>query len=179
MKEICLDLSGFPVATKDFSDYADQLGRLSASQGFEETLAYVKLPDLDSFHRSQNSRRFKPSEPNKGIDRVLEWLDTRMGVRKIVRLEVLDDWETPYEEEYIAKWTRQFRVEVLKWRRKDMSVTHLTDATMLERDVRELPLQIRELHLYGSSLNIALAQWSRPETFAGMPRVSGRFPTCS
>lgn len=146
---------------KSFEKYASRLNQESP-QEFETTLAYVKLPDLDTYHKRLNIPASKRFEPQPGIKYILEWLRNK-GVETIVRLDIQDDWETPYEEEFISRWARIFHVEVLNWRRKDMSVTNLAEGPGLP--------SLCKLHLYGSGLNISLAQWSRPESFAGLHKV--------
>jgi hypothetical protein len=147
-----------------FRDYAASLKKQGKNtpQKFEATLAYAKFPDLDNLNGLRGS-----VTDHDDVNTVLDWLKNDKEVKKIVELNVQDEWENPYEEEHIAHWVREFQVERLSWRRKDLSVAALAGAFPPSET-----LPIRVLHLHSSGFPVALDQWFSPITFARFSKVS-------
>jgi hypothetical protein len=126
--ETCLDLS---LLTADrfahfLSIILEEGKELSASSrsfvspNFYKILRYVVIPDLEAMRHSSSFKGIG-SMVGQEITTLLDWLRQK-GVQKIIELRVHDSWKEPYSEEAIIKALVPFAVEILDWRRVDLSI---------------------------------------------------------
>lgn len=125
---------------------------------FESSIRYVDFPDLDQITVDQFHHLNSPREDAKVV---LDWLSDR-GVQKIIELRVPDSWENPHSEEIIEQAIKTFGVEVLDWRRTDLSIKSIKESA---------GETVRELHLYSSGNWTALSHWTDPEELSGLNKV--------
>lgn len=138
---------------------------------FYPVLRHVALPPLEIKPLSLSTSSTKKGE-NKYhyTDQLLffEWLQVKMGIKKIFRV-VVDDTRAPHSDEEIinvlaGKGTRgrarlqSFDVEILDWRKTDLCPVVVQSAAP----------NLRELHLRWSGSNAVLRGWSEPE---GLPKL--------
>jgi hypothetical protein len=127
---------------------------------FETILRYVFLP-AGCFSTSD---RKKVSDA-KGRDELLtvfEWLNEN-GVKKIIRVVVGDDQQTPHTEDAIGKALEKFDVEELDWRKNDIC----------SETIRYSAPNVRILYLYWSGSNPVLRAWSAADGLLLLQKVSG------
>jgi hypothetical protein len=115
---------------------------------FESTLRYVQFPDRD--HVSPNTDHSNPSIPRTEVPIVLKWLREVKKVTTIVELNVPDSYIHPHSEETIENAIAQFDVQILNWRRLDVSV----------ECVKVAARQVRSLSLYSSGNWAAIRHWT-------------------
>jgi hypothetical protein len=118
---------------------------------FEPTLKYVELPAFDGIEASRR-------EEAKVI---LDWLRKSRNVEKIFHLSVTDSLHEPHSEETIEEAVKHFDIEILDWRRIDLSI----------RTIRDAAPNVRRLHLYSSGNWAALDHWIGPDGVCTLPKV--------
>jgi hypothetical protein len=118
---------------------------------FYSTLKYVAIPALDILEsRSYNE-----------VEEVLSWLSKCKGVKKIQELRVDDSFHRPHSEESIEAAILPFDVEVMKWRRADLSIASILKAAP----------NVRDLRLYSSGNWATIDHWIGPTGFQMLPKV--------
>lgn len=156
-KQIEFDLSGIPSAF--ISEL--NLQRLSKHLRFENILQYVALPKLKVEHRDKQHPPFSYGIEGKDssdppdrlglIDAVtiFKWLRYQ-GVRKIIKVIVVDDGEIPHSDQAIEECLEGFDIEILDWKKLDICSKPICRAA---RDVRNI-------YLYSTGSNAVLMSWS-------------------
>jgi hypothetical protein len=119
------------------------------SPEFYSTLRYVAFPDLDAMRRSSSSSGIA-ALAGREVEIILEWLHSTKKVNKIIELRIYDSWEKPHSEDSIERSLICFDVEILDWRRADLSV----------RTIRAAAPNVRVLYLYGSGGWAVLSDWT-------------------
>ncbi|PMD38046.1 subtilisin-like protein [Hyaloscypha variabilis F] len=116
---------------------------------FESSIRYVDFPDLSEI--GVERKHAKPeNSPRSDVMDVLDWLSDK-GVKEIIELRVPDSWDEPHSEEIIEKAIKDFNIEVLDWRRIDLSI----------RSVKKgAGSSVTDLHLYSSGNWTALEHWT-------------------
>lgn len=144
-------------------DYLSKLSRLfdQSAAKFESILRYVDLPRLsvestnevsplsNTQSRTRNSRQQSDGIVRRSFGEVFDWL-YKHGVRKIIRIAVEDDEDTPHSDELIEKTLQRFDVEVWDWKKFD-----LCSETILEAAPN-----VKDLSLYSSGNKAVLRSWS-------------------
>lgn len=154
---------------------------------FESTLRYLGFPDFDRMEdepvhaafltqsglqeRNLKYRRWldEPAQETHTsqtirrdyVAKVLDWLFKIKGVRNIYCLHVPDSLDNPHPEEIIEKAIKPFRIEVLDWRRVDLSIDSIVDSAPT----------VRELYLYSSGNKAALSHWFGPQGLRRLAKV--------
>lgn len=142
---------------------------------FESTLRYLGFPDFDRMEdepvhaaflsqsvlqernakhlrwQAEPAQESRPSRTTRRdyVTKVLDWLFRIKEVRNIYHLHVPDSLDNPHPEEVVEKAFKPFRIEVLDWRRVDLSIDSIMDSAPT----------VRELHLYSSGNKAALSHW--------------------
>jgi hypothetical protein len=127
---------------------------------FETILRYVFLPD--GCFLTSNRKQVSDA---KGKDRflsVFKWLNKK-GVKKIIRIVVCDDQQTPHTEDAIGRALERFDVEELDWRKNDIC----------SETIRHSAPNVRILHLSWSGSNPVLRAWSAADGLLLLQKVSG------
>lgn len=106
---------------------------------FEPTLKYVELPSFDGIEASRREE----------AKVVLDWLRKSRNVEKIFHLSVTDSLHEPHSEETIEDSVKHFDVEILDWRRIDISIHTILEAAP----------NVKRLRLYSSGNWAALDHW--------------------
>lgn len=174
---------------------------------YERTLKYVEFPSLDMMAESREG--FKESTylktTHREVFQILEWLNVKKGVQKIIKLVVPDRLVNPHDELEMAWYVNQFQVEVLDWKTLDLSISAFqnplppkrlkqteieTSATAairikptlgktLGKSEKKKPTEhLRELSLYSSGRRAAVYHWFNRDD--GIPSLKARrlFSAC-
>lgn len=116
--------------------------------GFQPCLQYVSFPDLDVIRRQRCAEKMLDHHGQE-VKYVLQWLRRVKGVRKILKLHVLDSYHHPHAEEVIEDALDGLHVEELDWKRVDLSI----------RTVSKAAKDVKKLHLYSSGSWTPLCHW--------------------
>ena len=116
---------------------------------FQPYLKSVSIPDLDQFRRHENGRRIEHVF-GKEVKYILDWLRFVKGVRKILKLRVLDSRQWPHSEEVIEEAIKNFHIEELDWKRLDLSA----------RTIMIAANEAHTLHLHASGSWAPICQWT-------------------
>jgi len=159
-KEIALDLSPgkaspqslhrFIKKISDDTKYPDVISEtrsVIAELEFESTLRYVDIPISDT-----NKGDYTPTKGLGGRDEallILNWLGEKKGVKNIIEIRIADSHYRPHNEEIIALAVRRFDVQILNWKRTDLSIDAILEGAP----------NVKELHLYSSGSWAALGHW--------------------
>ncbi|KAH6851065.1 peptidase S8/S53 domain-containing protein [Chaetomium sp. MPI-CAGE-AT-0009] len=154
-REITFDLSGLPrpVISEDY------LVRLGKHLKFESVLQYVAIPRL-TIETSESRPGFRtmkvPNSANTDLVPVFDWLRSR-GVKKILKLTVVDDQEPSHTDSSIERALRGFDVEIWDWKQADLN----SDV------IYYVAPRARVIHLYSTGNNAVLMGWASPY---GLPK---------
>jgi hypothetical protein len=118
------------------------------SPEFHSTLRYVAFPDLDAMRRSSSSGI--AALAGREVEIILEWLYRTKMVKKIIELRIYDSWKNPHSEDSIERSLQIFDVEILDWRRADLSI----------RTIRRASPHVQVLYLYSSGGWAVLSDWT-------------------
>ncbi|KAI3579747.1 peptidase S8/S53 domain-containing protein, partial [Fusarium oxysporum f. sp. albedinis] len=164
--ELAIDfnLAGFPHQSIPDS----YLQRLQTHLRFERTLKYVALPRL-AIKTTGYGQRTKAtmSSNRKGredMTSIFNWLH-KGGVRKILKVTVIDDELPAHKDAAIVECLRRFGVEIWDWKKVDLCSEVIAASTSL----------VREICLYSSGNQAVLKGWSAAGGFADrakFPEVS-------
>ncbi|KAF5014570.1 hypothetical protein F66182_14396, partial [Fusarium sp. NRRL 66182] len=128
--DLCFDISRFNAPAFQVSDFIGSLihqDNIEQQQmlKYERTLKYVEFPSLDMMAESREG--FKESTylktTHREVFQILEWLNVKKGVQKIIKLVVPDRLVNPHDELEMAWYVNQFQVEVLDWKTLDLSIS--------------------------------------------------------
>ncbi|OIW33083.1 hypothetical protein CONLIGDRAFT_162383 [Coniochaeta ligniaria NRRL 30616] len=133
---------------------------------FQPYLKFVSFPDLDVIRGHQCAEPIRDIFGQEGLV-IIKWLRMVKGVRKVMKLKVLDSRHEPHKEEVIEECIRNLQVEELDWRRTDLSIETVKDASP----------GVQRLHLYSSGDWAPLLHWVSAD---GLNRleVGGFFTSC-
>ena len=166
------------------------LGLANSAQGdrsvlaeleFESTLRYVDFPIFEiaknnSSHTNDHDLRYGTKMNHSRSDdigfrdeaySVLKWLRDRKGVRKIIEVQVADSQYHPHSEQVIEESLEGFDVEILNWKRADLSVDSISIAAP----------NVKKLYLYSNGSKASIGHWGgsdgvgRLEKVSSMPRL--------
>jgi hypothetical protein len=175
-RHIEFDLSSLPRP----SISTTYLNRLSRHLKFEDSLQYVALPKLRVEQAPKTSSPRSAVVPAAGEtdkaliqekpDRVgltdckivFNWL-AKNGVKKIIRVIVLDDGDVAHSDEAIEECLTPFKVEVWDWKKPDICSETIFQAAP----------GVRVVHLYCTGNNTVLRSWSGGEGLAKLKKVGG------
>jgi hypothetical protein len=115
---------------------------------FQPYLKFVSFPDLDVIRGHQCAEPIRDIF-GKEVLVVIKWLRMVKGVKKVMKLKVLDSRHEPHKEEVIEECIRDLQVEELDWRRTDLSIETVRDASP----------GVQRLHLYSSGDWAPLLHW--------------------
>jgi hypothetical protein len=115
---------------------------------FQPCLQYVSSPDLDIIRRQRWAEKVLDLHGQE-VKYVLQWLRRVKGVRKILKLHILDSYYQPHAEEAIEEALDGLCVEELDWKRVDLSI----------RTVKMVAGDVQKLHLYSSGSWTPLCHW--------------------
>ena len=87
------------------------------------------------------------------MKQVLGWLKTGRQVQKIIELKVPDSLQEPHTEDTIIQSIKDFKVEILDWKRLDLSIDCVFEAAE----------HVQKLHLYGSGNFATISHWTGVE----------------
>ncbi|KAM0226770.1 hypothetical protein ACHAPO_012087 [Fusarium lateritium] len=156
-KQIEFDLGGLGRDTIS-REYLEQL---SSHLKFESILKYVALPKLVMEGRPRRSKSNRaPNKSMRGrsdLTEIFQWLRDN-GVKKIVKVIVLDDQEPCHADSAIEDALIGFDVEIWDWKRLDLSTEVIRKSTDL----------VREVSLYSSGNNSVLMGWASTD---GLPNT--------
>lgn len=148
---------------------------------FEHTLIYVDIPVPDLPAKRSGSTSTS-SLSRFEIQDILNWLKNTKKVTGIYELSIRDSCYLPYNEEVISKCLAGFDIEVLDWRRLDLSlyVLELPAQKIPEAHIRTCP-NLKELNLYAGGWP-SLGYWTSDEALhflASFPKVGLLNHECS
>lgn len=193
-----LDLSDFNYPLNDFEGFlkaleAYELEGHGRQWAFEETLLYLRLPDLgrinenyrqifpELFEASSRRTRFRNSTNQVGplgspasriIFRFLKWLLREKHVKSIKELNIPDDHEWPLSESLVKiKMLQEFDVQVLDWRKLDLDLRILTEYNYASSSILK---NLTELKLYSSGNWGTLYHWASKDGLLSFPNVRTR-----
>jgi hypothetical protein len=106
-------------------------------------------------------------QPRSEVWHILHWLRSERGVKGIYELNVRDSCYLPHNERTIRECLRNFDIEVLDWRRLDLSLR-----VLFEKDKQDSPVcrNLRKLRLYAGGWP-ALAYWTSKGGLAQLDRL--------
>ncbi len=116
---------------------------------FQPYLKSVSIPDLDQFRSHESAQRISHVFGNE-VKHILHWLRFVKGVRKILKLRVLDSRQRPHSEEAVEEATKDLHIEELDWTRLDLST----------RAIQDTAGEAHTLHLYASGSWMPICQWT-------------------
>jgi cell division inhibitor SulA len=96
---------------------------------------------------------------------VFDWL-RNSGVKKIIKVIVIDDMQPSHSDSSIEKALQGFEVEVWDWKRPDLSTEVIGNSTTC----------VKEISLYSTGNNAVLLGWVSPH---GGLLDEGMFPMVS
>ncbi|KAI0860915.1 hypothetical protein F4860DRAFT_191494 [Xylaria cubensis] len=153
-KHTDFDLAGYPKASIKQSF----LDKLANHLYFESILRYVALPNLFVEPSKQATRHVRSGESDTNINTdlraIFDWL-RRNGVRRIIKVTVVDYGEKCHRDSVIIQALKGFRVEYLTWKKIDIS----SDVIARSSDV------VKEVSLYWSGNKAILMGWASQEGF--------------
>ncbi len=175
MRQICLNLCGEsrPLDESYISTIIDWSGML-----FETVMVSVKLPYWRPQHEKSQGQDVAPGHRGGiGSDvvavldpyiAIFQWLH-ESGVEKIFTVEVDDTGPDPHTNSAIRqslrgstfhdKFSRDFKIEVWKWKKFDLCSETIVDAAPMAKEV----------HLYSSGNTAVLRSWA---CSSGLPKLS-------
>ncbi|RFU79743.1 intracellular serine protease [Trichoderma arundinaceum] len=158
-RHIEFDLGGLPHP----SISEDYLKRLSSHLRFESILKYVALPKLtmEKAISRKNIGRLLPKKGLSDLVDVFDWLH-KNGVRKIVKVMVIDDGDPGHADASIEKAVGRFGVEIWDWKRLDLSTEVIQNCSK----------DVKEISLYSTGNNAVLMGWASEQ---GLPNIK-KFP---
>ena len=175
-KEVSLDLSPGKISPGAFRRLLhrihEEAGKNDASTGytgihdliadleFESTLRLVDIPALSDTTETKELTHNELGIPDYARD-IFRWL-RKKGVRDIVEVRVADSYSKPHSEELIIDALKEFDVEILDWRRTDLSVDAILEAAA----------NVKTLYLYSSGNWSALGHWISPDGVQKLPKVT-------
>ncbi len=172
----------------DFVTSMPRHGRSHSLIRYEETIRYAEFPVLDRSTPpqmlAQNQLRSHLERAHTEIFDMLKWLHEH-GVRRIIKLRVLDRMAHPHDELAIARVVKRFRVEELDWRILDLSLNIFLPhggpddipLTYVDHDKRSKgdadrgraqKTCLTRLHLYTGGRRSALDHWFSSEGIKSM-----------
>ncbi len=172
MADLTLNLTPFDRRTHDFTEFLKLVNtgvEQKESQGFqfsfENILRSVDFPDLGKEPYSPPEHRTVSAMRNE-VQQVLNWLRTKKQVQKIIGLSVKDSFYDPHSEETIEQALAGLDVEVLNWKRLDLSINSIYDSAR----------NVRELYLCCGGSKTSIMHWIGD---SGMQRLEKVWPRCS
>jgi hypothetical protein len=162
--EIHLDLT--EISTSDFAVAEDNLEKLVNGLKFEDILQYVRIPRCKISRRANDviTSSFDGSSGRVGIGltafKLIFDLLWKKGVRKIIRVIVDDDEDTPHSDEVIESLKR-FGIEDWDWKKVDLCSEVLLKAAP----------NAEKITLYCSGNNAILRSWSAEDGLKKLERV--------
>jgi hypothetical protein len=161
-KQIEFDLGGLGRDTIS-KEYLEQL---SSHLKFESILKYVALPKIvmEGRPRRSKSTRAPIKRGRSDLVEIFQWLRDN-GVKKIVKVIVLDDQEPCHADSSIEDALKKFDVEIWDWKRLDLST----------EVIRKSSSVVREVSLYSSGNYSVLMGWASTDGLPNtdyFPRVS-------
>lgn len=91
---------------------------------------------------------------------VFNWL-AKNGVKKIIRVIVLDDGDVAHSDDTIKECLKPFNIEVWDWKKPDIFSETICQAAP----------RVRVVHLYCTGNNAVLRNWSGEEGLAKLKQV--------
>lgn len=167
MADLTLNLTPFDRRTHHFTEFLKLVNagaEQQESQGFrfsfENILRSVDFPDLGKEPFLPSEHRTVSAMRNE-VQQVLNWLRTKKDVKKIIGLSVKDSFYDPHSEETIEQAIADLDIEVLNWKRLDLSIDSIYDSAR----------NVRELHLYCSGSKTAIMHWIGDSGIQRLERV--------
>jgi hypothetical protein len=115
---------------------------------FQPYLNFVSFPDLEEVRRRRCAKIMRDLFGQEVLY-VIKWLRLVKGVKKIIRLKVLDSRYEPHKEEVIEEAIKDVDVEELDWRRLDLSI----------RTVQAAAANVKTPHLYSGGDWASICHW--------------------
>jgi len=145
-------------------DTAQEDRSVLAELEFESTLRYVDFPIFEmtknnGSHMNDHDLRYGTKANHSRSDdigfrdeahSVLKWLRDRKGVRKIIEVRVADSQYHPHSEQVIEESLERFDVEILNWKRADLSVDSISIAAP----------NVKKLYLYSNGSKASIGHWA-------------------
>lgn len=163
--QVCFDLSRFASRLYSVDEFVQSLKALSVEETkhhlkFEEVLRYADFPalDLDVWEKGPERCVHVHSE----VFETLRWLK-RKGVRKVMKLKVLDRMYNPHDEEKIGEEVEELGVLSLDWRHLDIAISCFKPKTKK---------RLTELHLYSSGKMAVVDHWLSADGIKSLEKVS-------
>ncbi|GAW16570.1 hypothetical protein ANO14919_060020 [Xylariales sp. No.14919] len=127
---------------------------------FQPYLKFVSFPDLDTIRGHQCAEPIRDILGQEVLY-VIKWLQMVKGVKKVMKLKVLDSRYEPHKEEVIEDCIRDLNVEELDWRRTDLSIESIKSASP----------DVQTVHLYSGGDWTPLLHWMSVD---GLNRLEDR-----
>lgn len=163
--QVCFDLSRFASRLYSVDEFVQSLKALSVEETkhhlkFEEVLRYTDFPalDLDVWEKGPEQCVHVHGE----VFETLRWLK-RKGVRKVMKLKVLDRMYNPHDEEKIGEEVEELGVLSLDWRHLDIAISCFKPKTKK---------RLIELHLYSSGKMAVVDHWLSADGIKSLEKVS-------
>ncbi|KAI0538334.1 hypothetical protein GGR58DRAFT_309029 [Xylaria digitata] len=118
---------------------------------FQPYLKSVTIPNLDHFRTHECAAEISHLVGNE-VKHILDWLRLVKGVRRILKLRVLDSRHRPHSEQTIEEAIKGLDVEELDWKRLDLST----------KTVEEAAKRAHTLYLYCSGSWTPIYHWISP-----------------
>lgn len=168
MGAISFDLSSF-TSGRPFSDLVVSIknGSKDPTPRFEPVLRTVRFPELGNAARTNSNGTARDGDEVAGV---LQWIRDQK-VDQILSLRVLDRLHGPHQEDIIGKWTSDFSINELNWRRLDLSIYALCKDG--EGTLRPNITALNTVHLYSSGNIGVIEHWFGTEGLKQLPSVSG------
>jgi len=124
---------------------------LIADLEFEKTLRYVDIPIVVERRTSYKALGHDEDLPDYAPI-IFKWLRQK-GASHICEVRIVDSYDNPHSEEHIIDALEGLDVQVLDWRRTDLSVDVIQKAAP----------HVKDLCLYSSGNWCALSHWLGPD----------------
>ncbi len=171
MADLTLNLTPFDLRTHHFTEFLKLINAGPEHQNpqrfqfsFESILRSVDFPDLGKELFPPPEHRTVSAMRNE-VQQVLDWL-RKKEVKKIIGLSVKDSFYDPHSEETIEQAIADLDIEVLNWKRLDLSIDSIYDSAK----------NVRELYLYCSGSKTAIKHWIGDNGIQRLEKVWWRPP---
>ncbi|KAI0593784.1 hypothetical protein F4775DRAFT_596851 [Biscogniauxia sp. FL1348] len=158
VRELCFDISLFDSKSYRLKDFVKSLINHRENEtllSYEPTIKYARFPVMDLHPAEKKSFGEVVYEDCREVFDVLDWLKKTKNVNSVIELKVPDRLVNPHNERHIAKYVKEFSVEILDWRFIDLSLS------VFDKD--KVKPKIRGLHLYASGKWAVISHWFSSE----------------
>jgi hypothetical protein len=153
VRELCFDISLFNSKSYRLYEFVSSLIAHNENETlleYEPTIKYARFPPMDLHPDDKEVFGERIRDDHREVFDVLDWLRKSKRVKSVIELNVPDRLVNPHNELQIAKYVKDFGVEILDWRFLDLSLS------VFDEKVKP---KIRGLHLYASGKRAVISHW--------------------